>query len=48
LRGNGFDVGLAERVRLAGRVSDVVLAGAALDEPLRRWRERATSAGVGL
>lgn len=48
LRGNGFDVGLAVRVRLTGRVSDVLLAGASLDEPLQRWRERAARADVGL
>ena len=46
----GLGRGLVTRVRLAGRVSDVVLAtsesGAVLPDRLRRWRERALAAGV--
>jgi tRNA (guanine6-N2)-methyltransferase len=50
LTGAGFGLGLAVRVRLAGRVSDVVLAARGrppeLDESLRAWWERAIAAGV--
>ena len=45
----GVALGLTARVRLAGRVSDVVLAATTrpeLPEPLRAWRERAIAAGV--
>jgi 23S rRNA G2445 N2-methylase RlmL len=45
----GFAVGLSARIRLAGRVSDVVLAAPGrpvLSEALRTWRERAIAAGV--
>jgi tRNA G10 N-methylase Trm11 len=46
----GFGLGMAARVRLAGRVSDLVLAvpGRApeLDGSLQEWRERAVAAGV--
>ena len=48
LRGNGIDVGLAVRVRLAGRVSDVVLAGGEPPAALARWHARAVAAGVHL
>jgi 23S rRNA G2445 N2-methylase RlmL len=50
LVGAGFELGLATRMRLAGRVSDVVLAALerppALPDQLRRWRARAIAAGV--
>jgi 23S rRNA G2445 N2-methylase RlmL len=50
LAGAGFALGLAVRVRLAGRVSDVVLAARGrppeLDDSLRAWWERAITAGV--
>ena len=45
----GLGRGLVTRVRLAGRVSDVVLAttdGPALPDELHGWRERAIAAGV--
>jgi tRNA (guanine6-N2)-methyltransferase len=52
LRGLGYAVGLATRVRLAGRVSDLVLAGVprtlapAVPAALAHWRDRAVAAGV--
>jgi tRNA (guanine6-N2)-methyltransferase len=45
----GLALGLASRVRLAGRVSDVVLAAAhppELPESVAAWRERAITQGV--
>lgn len=46
----GVALGLTGRVRLAGRVSDVVLAAPThrpdLPAPLRSWRDRAVAAGV--
>jgi 23S rRNA G2445 N2-methylase RlmL len=47
----GLPPELSTRVRLAGRVSDVVVATRgrpALSSRLRTWRERAVAAGVGL
>jgi 23S rRNA G2445 N2-methylase RlmL len=52
LRRLGYPLTLATRIRLAGRVSVMVLAGApraaapALDAGLARWRERAIAADV--
>lgn len=50
LTGAGVVLGLTARVRLAGRLSDVVLAAPThrpeLPEPLRAWRDRAIAAGV--
>jgi 23S rRNA G2445 N2-methylase RlmL len=51
LRRMGYGVGLATRVRLAGRVSDVILAGRAapaLPSGLAAWRRLALAAGVSL
>jgi tRNA (guanine6-N2)-methyltransferase len=48
-RAAGLTVGLATRVRLAGRVCDLVLCGpaaAVLPAGPARWRERALAAGV--
>jgi 23S rRNA G2445 N2-methylase RlmL len=46
----GFVLGLTARVRLAGRLSDVVLASPThhpeLPRPLAAWRQRAITAGV--
>jgi 23S rRNA G2445 N2-methylase RlmL len=47
----GFHVGLGTRIRLAGRVSHIVLAartadGAAIPDDLAGWRRRAIAAGV--
>jgi 23S rRNA G2445 N2-methylase RlmL len=48
----GLRVGLSVRVRVAGRLSDVVLASPtarpSLPEALHRWRRRAIAADVGL
>jgi tRNA (guanine6-N2)-methyltransferase len=52
LRRLGFGVGLASRIRVAGHVSEVVLAAPPgrpqplLPESAQRWRERAISAGI--
>jgi 23S rRNA G2445 N2-methylase RlmL len=51
LAGAGFHLGLGTRIRLAGRVSHVVLAAraehaAAIPDDLARWRRRAIAAGV--
>jgi len=52
LRERGFAIGLATRVRLAGRLAHVTLAAAPGKPPpplpadLARWRERALQAGV--
>jgi tRNA (guanine6-N2)-methyltransferase len=42
----GFSVSLSTRIRLAGRVSHVVLAGDPVPESLAAWRRRAITAGV--
>jgi hypothetical protein len=49
LRAAGLHIGLATRVRLAGRVCDLVLCGPrppALPPGPARWRERAIAGGV--
>ena len=46
LRRLGLSLALATRIRIAGRVSHLVLYGAALGADLARWRERAIAGGV--